>query len=108
MRAFILYLVAGIFAVLALDVIAPPLGLGLTAGAWAVTERDPIPQTVDRARKSDRLAVPTAVRKKQEPRKTPAVLVGCEPVFSPLSASARANFAGRCVAENGVNLTRAG
>lgn len=98
MRGLILYLVMGIFVVSVLDIVAPPLGFGLTAGASAVSERDLIPQTVDRTNKSDRLAVPAAVGKEQKPRKSPVVLVGCELVFSPLSASARANFVGRCVA----------
>lgn len=98
MRGFILYLVAGIFVVAALDIVAPPLGFGLTAGASAVSKRDLVPQTVDRTNKSDRLVVPAAAGKEQKPRKSPVVLVGCEPAFSPLSASARANFVGRCVA----------
>jgi hypothetical protein len=54
-------------------------------------------QTIDRTNKRDRLPLPTAADKPQTPRKAPVVMVGCEPVFSPLSASVRANFAGRCV-----------
>ncbi len=98
MRGFVSYLVAGIMVVLALDLIAPPVGLGLSIGAWPMAERDSSLQSVDRTKKSDRMPVPTAVGKQQGPRKPPAMLVGCDPVFSPLSASAHANFAGRCVA----------
>lgn len=117
MRGFASYLVAGIMVVLALDVIAPPAGLGLSLGAWpvaaqvssrqdktqsltpqALTPQAITPQVVDRSRKTDRMTLPTAVGKQQPARRSPVVLVGCDPVFSPLAASARANFAGRCVA----------
>ena len=46
----------------------------------------------------DRLRLPATIGKQQVPQKPPIVLVGCDPVFSPLSASAYANFSGRCVA----------
>ena len=98
MRGFASYVVVGIMVVLALDLIAPPVGLGLSVGAWPVVEPGLTVQSVDRSKKSDRLPVPTAVGKRQVPRKLPVMLVGCDPVFSPLSASAQANFAGRCVA----------
>jgi len=99
MRGFVLYLVAGTLVVLAMDLIAPPAGMGLAVGAWPVVEPESIMQSVNRSNKSDRLLVPTtAVGKKQTPRKPPVVMVGCDPVFSSLSASARANFSGRCVA----------
>jgi hypothetical protein len=98
MRGFASYLVAGILVVLAMDLIAPPVGLDLSVGAWPVVEHGITLQSVDRTKKSDRMPVPTAVGKQQVPRKPPTMLVGCDPVFSPLSASAQANFAGRCVA----------
>jgi hypothetical protein len=99
MRGFALYMVAGILVVLAMDFIAPPVGLGLAVGAWPAVARGTIVQSVDRTGKSDRLNLPTAtVGRQQSPRKSPTVLVGCDPVFSPLSASARANFARRCIA----------
>jgi hypothetical protein len=96
MRGFASYLVAGILVVLALDFIAPPVGLGLSAGAWPIMQGATL-YSVDRTNKGDRMPLPTTIGK-QAPRKTPTMLSGCEPVFSPLSASARANFAGRCVA----------
>lgn len=99
MRGFASYLIAGILVVLAMDIIAPPVGLGFALGAWSAVPHDEITQSVNRAHKADRLLVPsTTVGKTQSPRKPPTVMVGCDPVFSPLSASARANFAGRCVA----------
>lgn len=98
MRGLASYVVAGILVVLALDLIAPPVGLGLAVGAWPAVERGTALQSVDRTKKTDRMPVPTAVGKQQVPRKPPTMLVGCDPVFSPLSASAQANFAGRCVA----------
>jgi hypothetical protein len=53
-------------------------------------------QTVVRSHKGDRLSVPPGGAK--APAKSPTVLVGCDPVFSTLSASAQANFSGRCIA----------
>ena len=97
MRGFASFLVAGILVVLALDVLAPPVGLGLALGAWVSADQESIMQSVNRTHKSDRLFVPTSTVGKQQPPKAPVVMVGCEPVFSPLSASARANFPGRCV-----------
>lgn len=99
MRGFASYLVAGILIVLALDFIAPPVGLGVTLGAWPALDHHSVVQSVNRIHKADRLFVPTTtVGKQQSPPKSPTVMVGCDPVFSPLSASARANFPGRCVA----------
>ncbi len=98
MRSLAAYLVAGIMVVLAMDLIAPPVGLGLSVAAWPALEHGSTLQSVDRVHKTDRLRVPATVDKQQIPRKPPAVLVGCDPVFSPLSASAYANFSGRCIA----------
>jgi hypothetical protein len=99
MRGFVIYLAAGAMAVLALDFIAPPLGLGLAVGAGPAAGHDSTVQSVNRSHKADRLLVPTTtVGKQPAPPKSPAVMVGCDPVFSPLSASASANVAGRCVA----------
>jgi len=97
MRGFASCLMAGIMVVLALDFIAPPVGFGMAIGAWpampALT-----PQSVDRTNKADRMSLPTAIGKRQTPQILPTLLAGCDPVFSPLSASARANFPGRCLA----------
>jgi hypothetical protein len=99
MRGFASYVVAGILVVLAMDFIAPPVGAGLAVGAWPAVDRGAVVQSVDRTGKSDRLTVPmTTFGKQQVPRNLPTMLVGCDPVFSRLSASAHANFAGRCIA----------
>lgn len=98
MRGFASYLLAGILVVLAIDFIAPPGGLGLPVGAWPTVEQGSLVQSVNRSYKGDRLNVPMAVDKSHAPRKLPTLLVGCDPVFSPLSASAHANVARHCVA----------
>ncbi len=99
MRGFAAYLVAGVLVVLAMDFVAPPVGLGLALGAWPAVDPSAVANTVDRSHKSDRLSVPATVGNRlPAAKKAPAMLAGCDPVFSPLSASARANFAGRCVA----------
>jgi hypothetical protein len=97
MRNLISYLSAGALIVLALDFIAPPIGFRLPVKAWPAVEQGAVMQSVDRSNKADRL-VP-AIAKRPTVTKPATVLVGCDPAFSPLSASARANnFPGRCVA----------
>ena len=98
MRNLAAYLLAGILVALALDFLASPVGLGRPVGAWPVVEGAATLQSVDRTNKTDRVFVSTAIDKQQAPRKSPAMMVGCDPVFSPLSASAHANFSGRCLA----------
>ena len=98
MRGFASYLLAGILVVLAIDFIAPPVGLGLPVGAWPTVEQGSSAQSVNRIHKGDRLNVPMAIDKSPAQRNLPTVLVGCDPVFSPLSASARANGSRHCVA----------
>jgi len=94
-RSIAAYLVTGIFVVLAMDFVAPPVGLGLAAGVWPRADDGATVQSVDRAHKGDRLFVPSiSVGKQLAPRQSPEVLVGCEPVFSPLSASAKTNVPG--------------
>jgi hypothetical protein len=99
MRGIATYLMAGILVVLAMDFVAPPVGLGLAVGASPMTERAAPAQTqfVDRTHKGDRLSIPTSVGKQQVPQQHPAVMIGCDPPFSRLSA--RVNIPGRCVAE---------
>lgn len=94
MRRVALYLfTAGLLAI-AIGVV-PPL-LGVPVGARATSDRGPV-QSVNRARKGDRLILPTAGDKLQPTHRLPTVIVGCEPTFSPLAASARANFPSRCI-----------
>jgi hypothetical protein len=95
MRGFISYVLAGIVVGVAMDAIAPPAGLGLAAGTWLAVERKETSQVVNRTHKGDRLQL--ANGRRMFPPHAPAVLIGCEPVFSSLSGGSRANFAGRCV-----------
>ena len=95
MRGFISYILAGTIVIIAIDAMAPPVGLSLATGtSLAVEEAD---QVVDRTSKGDRLQVPLANGRRMLPPRAPAMLVGCEPVFSSLSTGSRSNFAGRCV-----------
>ena len=65
MRGFASYMLAGILVVVAMDFIAPPVGLGLPVGAWPTVEQGSLVQSVNRSHKGDRLNVPTAVDKSQ-------------------------------------------
>ncbi len=91
MRGFVSYLIAGL-VILA-------VGFGLSVGAAPIAKNDSILQTVDRSNKGDRIPVTTVGKQQPEPaKKRPSVLTGCDPAFSPLSTSARNNFARSCVA----------
>jgi hypothetical protein len=81
-----------------MDMIAPPVGLGLSAATSSTIERSAPMHSVNRTNKGDRLRAPTADVKKPLPQKAPAVMVGCDPAVSPLSASVRATVPGRCLA----------
>lgn len=94
MRRVALYLFAAGLLAVAMGVVAPLLGLPV--GARATSDRGPV-QSVNRARKGDRLILPTAGDKLQRTHQLPTIIVGCEPAFSPLAASARANFSSRCI-----------
>jgi hypothetical protein len=96
MRSLISYLVAGAFIVFALDFIAPPIGFRLPVKAWPTVQSGATMQAVDRTHKSDMLVLPAALAKRPNVTKPAKVLVGCDPAFSPLAASAHANFPGRC------------
>ena len=98
MPSFAAYVAAGALVLLAMDFMAPPAGIGLPLAVWPAMDAGPT-QYVDRTHKGDRLTVPGVVDQRLAPAGTPpGVPVGCDPVFSPLSAAARVNFAGRCVA----------
>jgi hypothetical protein len=98
MRGFISYILAGIVVLVAMDAIAPPAGLGLAIGKWPSVDGNVAEQVVDRTHKGDRLQVPMAKGGRTSPSLAPEMLIGCEPVFSSLSASSRINFPGRCIA----------
>lgn len=95
MRVLATSLLAGGLALIASALFAPQDG---SVGAGPTLRI----QSVDRTNKGDRLIVPVTSIGKQTPRKPaieiPKMLVGCDPVFSPLAVQARANFPGRCAA----------
>ncbi len=98
MRGFAPYLFIGVLAVLAMDFIAPPVGIGMGVSSWPAFDEAGTRVVVNRSAKTDRLPVPEmTVRKPSVPERQP-VLIGCEPAFSPLSVSARLNYSGRCMA----------
>jgi len=98
MRGCFSCLFAGALVVLIPDVAAPPVGLGLAVMAWPAVDEGIMPQTVNRSDKGDRLQIPLANCRRMAPPAVPAMLIGCEPVFSALSAAVRANYPGRCEA----------
>jgi hypothetical protein len=94
-RRSISYILAAALVALLMEVIALPAGFGFAVVARPSVDGNARPQVVNRVHKSDRLQLPAA---NGRPAGKPAMLVGCEPVFSSLSSGARANYAGRCVA----------
>ena len=97
MRGFSMYLAAGILVVLAMDLIAPPVGMGFDVFAWPAVKGGAIVQHVNRTNKGDRLLVPTATGRQLTPKQQPPLLIGCDPAYSPLSGGVRTNIAARCV-----------
>ena len=100
MRRVVSYSVAVLFLATAIGVLVPLFGFGLPFGASATVEPGGPVQSVNRAHKANRL-VPVSAEKRQP---TPApthrpgtIMVGCDPAFSPLAASAQANFSSRCI-----------
>ena len=102
MRWLASYLLAGILVVLAFDVFMPPGQMGQSVNAWSVVPPGATLQYVDRTNKGDRLdlSVTKIDKQRQQSEQPPArpvkMMDGCDPVFSPLSNGASANFAGRC------------
>jgi hypothetical protein len=108
MRKLVSYIFAGSAVVLAMDVIVPPTGLGLAPMARPAVAGNATPQIVDRTHKGDRLQAPMVNDRRWTPPSAPPELIGCEPVFSALSSGARANFPGRCVAQETMTVAAAG
>ena len=97
MRDFVSYFSAGALAALAIVLIAQPGDATTASERTSMTSMSKAQlQTVDRSNKGDRLTPATAVR--PQPQERPRMMAGCDPAFSPLSASAAVNFAARCVA----------
>jgi hypothetical protein len=108
MRKFVSYIFAGSAVVLAMGVIVPPVGLGFALMGWPEVAGNAPPQIVDRTHKGDRLQAPMANNRRRTLPSAPPVLIGCEPVFSALSSGARANFPGRCIAQQTMTDAAAG
>jgi hypothetical protein len=94
----IVALIVGIVTGFAVSYAAPALDWGFSVNAAAPAQ--PI-QWVDRAGKGDRLIKPAShqvptTRVGKQPSAPPKLLVGCEPVSSPLTGS-QATIPGRCV-----------
>jgi hypothetical protein len=98
MRGVVPYLLAGILVVLTLDVAQRAVGSGLAVGAQPIMRHGAIIQHVDRMHKGDRLPLPRDIGKQLTPDTPRGVMIGCEPVFSPLSTAARVIVPGRCTA----------
>lgn len=108
MRKFVSCIFAGSAVVLAMDVIVPPADLGLALMARPAVAENTTPQIVDRTHKGNRLQAPMTNDRRWTPSRAPPGLIGCEPVFSALSSGARANFPGRCVAQQTMTDAAAG
>jgi len=97
MRGLVSCIFAAIVLALAIAVIAPPALTGLSVMARPADPENVMRQAVNRTHKANRLPVASNPRT-APPAARPAMMDGCEPVFSALSAHARANYPGRCVA----------
>ena len=101
MRRVVSYSIAVLFLATAIGVLVPLFGFGLPFGASATVEPGGSVQSVNRTHKGNRLSVPVSAEQRQQtptPTRTPGtIMVGCDPAFSPLAASAQANFSSRCV-----------
>ena len=99
MRGFASYLLASILVVRAMDFVAPPAYFGWAVRATPVAESSATTQFVDRTHKGDRLSLPASVGEQQTPEPPSPIMIGCDPPFSRILASAHANVSGRCIAE---------
>jgi len=102
MRGVASYMIAGFLVGLALDFVTPPVGFSSSpVAATQLAISDAALQSVDRSNKGDRAAVISVGKSQPAPQpeqQARKMLTGCDPAFSPLSASARANFARSCAA----------
>ncbi|MGI8526076.1 MAG: hypothetical protein ACR2K5_07820 [Pseudolabrys sp.] len=107
MRAFTTYILAALLFGIVLDFAAAPVGA--TSNMWpnAESARSVGTQIVNRGAKADRLQITvkrqsTQIKTVREVTPEAAPMVrsvpeGCDAAFSPLSASARLNYASRCL-----------
>jgi hypothetical protein len=106
MRVLLRYSAGGLAALLTTAYVAVSAESGISAFRPTVIEPAPAAVTVvNRANKGDRELTIRDVRAPATQR-VPAttaiqerkILEGCDPAFSPLTASAKSNFASRCLA----------
>ena len=101
MCALLRYSAGGLAALLTTAYVAVSAESGVGAFAPAVFEAAPAQTVVNRAGKGDRELTIRDARnssaKKPAASREPKILDGCDPAFSPLTASAKNNFANRCV-----------
>jgi len=107
MRAFLRYSAGALGAMLTLAYISVSAETGLSAFSATIVEPAAPAQTVvNRTAKGDRETRPSntnaATATSERPRATTAVkerkiLEGCDPAFSPLTESAKNNYASRCL-----------
>ncbi len=95
---FTVALIIGVITGFAVSCGAPALDWGFSVNAAAPAQQM---QSVDRTHKGDRLDRPVArevpaTQIGKQPSAPPKLLVGCEPVASPLTGS-QATIPGRCV-----------
>lgn len=80
MRGFASYLIAAFLVVLALDMVAPPVGFGFSPVGAAPATANSVPlHTVDRANKGDRIPM-TTIGKRQPEQQAPKMLTGWKSV----------------------------
>jgi hypothetical protein len=117
MRSLASYILAALVIGLALDFVAPVASIGTSSNRWPSVEISAPAghQMVNRSGKADRLSFSGKSNLDKTVRDfapTPAPVIrpvpeGCDPAFSPLSASARLNYASRCVADNSSGRSNA-
>jgi len=121
MRGLSIYFFASLAILLAIDYPAPPAAVGpampgqaATPAGFAASAGASAPlYSVNRTLKADRLlskhpkrdavrslSAPPAREIPIEPARQPTIIVGCDPAFSPLSASV--NIASQCLAEKAM------
>jgi len=108
MGGFRINFLVGLLVGAVLAILAPLAGAdliaALSAPVQATTTGSSIakealgPQSVNRTAKSDRLHPLKATNDVREPRrKSPRVLEGCDPAFSPLTKNGAGDFLSRCL-----------
>jgi hypothetical protein len=96
----------GLAVVLLMDYMAVPAPTGPNSSQQSFHAQAPmLRHVVDRTHKGDRMSprdtsnVQPVERTRPLPSRIP---VGCDPAFSPLTGPSRANFTGRCLADNSL------